>query len=273
MPEVLARIGTEVELVDATPADAPEWVRDVVAEHGGGFREFAEGSRSHVLRAAYYLGASFVTTYPVLRWQLGAADRPEVRQPVVTGFASGEDLPVVGAAEALLAGVTSPRRSRAGATPSAADDGARARRPARARPRVRRPRSCGTTRQRWPAWIDGFGHLHKLEGEWPELGARAVWDSRPGGRGRVVEQVTAYEARVGQTLAVEDEKLRGTQRVAFEPGTGGVEVSLELEYELKGANAFTPITDALFIRRALRDSLKRTLLRFARERRGDIEAA
>ena len=104
VPEVLARIGTQVELVDATPADAPEWVREVVAEHGGGFREFAEGSRSHVLRAAYYLGASFVSTYPVLRWHLGAADRPEVRQPVVTGFASGEDLPVLGAAEALLAG-------------------------------------------------------------------------------------------------------------------------------------------------------------------------
>ena len=48
-------------------------------------------------------------------------------------------------------------------------------------------------------------------------------------------------------------------------------MSLELEYELKGANVFTPITDALFIRRALRDSLARSLLRFARERRGDLE--
>src|SRR5215208_4676747 len=70
--------------------------------------------------------------------------------------------------------------------------------------------------QRWPAWVDGFGHVVKVEGDWPAPGARAVWDSRPGGRGRVVEQVTAYEARTGQTLEVEDEKLRGTQRVAFE---------------------------------------------------------
>jgi hypothetical protein len=104
VPEVLGWIGTGVELVDAEPADAPDWVREVVAEHGGGFREFAETSRSHVLRAAYYLGASFVTTYPVLRWGLGAPDRPEVRQPVVTGFGAGEDLPVLGTAEALLAG-------------------------------------------------------------------------------------------------------------------------------------------------------------------------
>ena len=124
---------------------------------------------------------------------------------------------------------------------------------------------------RWPAWVDGFGHLVKLEGDWPAEGARSVWDSRPGGRGRVVERVTAYEARVGQTLAIEDDKLRGTQRVSFTPGPDGVEVALELEYELKASNPFTPITDALFIRRALRDSLKRTLLRFARERRGDID--
>ena len=124
---------------------------------------------------------------------------------------------------------------------------------------------------RWPAWVDGFGHVVKLEGEWPGVGARSVWDSRPGGRGRVVERVTVYEARVGQSVAVDDERLRGTQTVSFEPGPDGVEVALELQYELKERNPLTPLTDALFIRRALRDSLKRSLLRFARERRGDME--
>jgi hypothetical protein len=83
--------------------------------------------------------------------------------------------------------------------------------------------------------------------------------------------VTAYEARTGQTIAVEDERLRGTQQVAFTPGSGEVEVALELEYELKGANVLTPLTDALFIRRSLRDSLQRTLQRFAHERQGDLE--
>jgi hypothetical protein len=105
VPEVVGAIRRQVELVDAPPpADVPDWVRDVVAEHGGGFRDFAESSRSCVLRAAYYLGATFVTTYPVLRWEIGGPERPEVGQPVVTGFASGEDLAVLGAAEALLAG-------------------------------------------------------------------------------------------------------------------------------------------------------------------------
>ena len=124
---------------------------------------------------------------------------------------------------------------------------------------------------RWPAWVDGFGHLFKLEGDWPALGARAVWDSRPGGRGRVVERVTAYEPRSGQTLAVEDEKLSGTQTVTFEPGPDGVAVALALEYEIKNANVFTALTDVLFIRRALRESLQRSLNRFARELQGDRE--
>jgi|SRR4051794_4081892 hypothetical protein len=127
--------------------------------------------------------------------------------------------------------------------------------------------------QRWPAFVDGFGHAVKLEGDWPAVGARSVWDSKPGGRGRVVERVTAYETRSGQTVEVEDGKLTGTQRVAFKPDGDAVEVALELEYELKERNALTPFTDALFIRRALRDSLKRSLIRFARERRADMELA
>jgi hypothetical protein len=125
--------------------------------------------------------------------------------------------------------------------------------------------------QRWSAWIDGFGHVDQLADEWPATGAKLVWWSKPGGRGRVAERVLAYEPRTGQTNHVEDEKMRATQRVAFQPAEGGVEVALELDYELKERNALTPVTDVLFIRRALRDSLRRSLARFARERRADIE--
>jgi hypothetical protein len=106
VPEVLAWIGTRVEVVEApAPAEVPPWVQSVLDQNGAGFRDFAEASRPLVLHAAYYLGASFVTSYPVLRWEIGREDRPEVRQPVVTGFGSGEDLPVLAVAEsALLAG-------------------------------------------------------------------------------------------------------------------------------------------------------------------------
>ena len=124
---------------------------------------------------------------------------------------------------------------------------------------------------RWPAWVDGFGHIVKLEGEWPDVGARLVWASPPRGRGGVQEIVTAYEPRTGQTRAIEDERLSGTQIVTFEAADADhVRVTLTLDYELKGRNAFTPLVDRIFIRRELTDSLRRTLTRFGHERRAEL---
>jgi hypothetical protein len=123
---------------------------------------------------------------------------------------------------------------------------------------------------RWPAWIDGFGHVVELSEGWPAEG-RLVWNSTPGGRERVIETVTAYEPRGGQTLAVEDSRLRGTQRVEFTPGPEAVKVTLSLDYELKQRAPLTPLLDLFFVRRAVTASLRRTLDRFARERRGDVE--
>ena len=50
---------------------------------------------------------------------------------------------------------------------------------------------------RWQAWVDGFGHVVSLDGDWPRRGAELVWQSPPGGRGRVTERVVAYEMRIG----------------------------------------------------------------------------
>ena len=127
---------------------------------------------------------------------------------------------------------------------------------------------------RWPSFVDGLHHIARLEGDWPRQGARVLWDSQPGGRGRVQERVTSYVARGGQTLDVEDEKLRGTQRVAFTPTEGGVTVTLELRYSLKEQRPGMAIVDLLFIRRPQRESLERTLRRFrtevAAEREGSL---
>ena len=124
---------------------------------------------------------------------------------------------------------------------------------------------------RWPSWIDGFHHVVSLdEAAWPLPGARLVWESRPGGRGRVLEVVTEYEQRTGQTLQVEDERLRGTQTVAFAPDGDDTRVTLSLDYELKSRTPLTPVVDRLFVRRSITDSLRRTLARFAREREGDL---
>ena len=123
---------------------------------------------------------------------------------------------------------------------------------------------------RWPAFVDGFAAVAKRDEAWPRAGSLA-WDSRPGGRGRVLEDVTGYEPGAGHASRVEDAQLRGTQTVGFTEEGDVVRVSLALEYELKERTPFTPIVDAFFVRRALGDSLRRTLTRFASERAGDAE--
>ena len=75
----------------------------------------------------------------------------------------------------------------------------------------------------------------------------------------MLETVTHHEQRTGQTLQVEDERLRGTQTVAFEPDGEDTRITLSLDYELKRAHALTPLVDWLFVRRAINDSLRRTL--------------
>ena len=123
--------------------------------------------------------------------------------------------------------------------------------------------------RRWPSFVDGCKYIARVDGDWPAAGALVIWDSFPGGRGRVLEQVTGYEARVGQSLAVEDEKIRGTQRVSFVPHTDGVTVSLELDYELKQPRGKFGAYELLFVRRPQREALERTLRRFAREVRAE----
>jgi hypothetical protein len=96
-----------------------------------------------------------------------------------------------------------------------------------------------------------------------------VWDSTPAGRGRVVEHVTAHVTGEGQTADVEDPRVAGTQTVAFTPLEDGVGVTLSLDYKLKQGGPLRALADVFFIGRAMRDSLRRTLVRFARE----LEAA
>ena len=118
---------------------------------------------------------------------------------------------------------------------------------------------------RWPTWVDGLGHVLKADETWPQAGARVVWESRPGGRGRVLEQVTRYEARTGQVVEVEDERLLGTQTVRFAPVEGATRISLELDYRLKPGVFLRALVDLFFVRRAMADSMRRTLARFGRE--------
>jgi hypothetical protein len=120
--------------------------------------------------------------------------------------------------------------------------------------------------RRWPTFVDGLAHVFKVDAGWPrEPGAVAIWDSKPGGRGRVLERVVSFEARVGQTVEVEDEKIHGRQTIGFQPNPDGTVVTLELAYAIKQDRGVPAVVDFVFVRRPMRDSLKRTLARFERE--------
>ena len=125
---------------------------------------------------------------------------------------------------------------------------------------------------RWASFVDGFGHLREADPRWPEAGD-VLWDSKPGGRGRVLERVTGHRAGDGQDLEIDDERMTGTQTVRF-AGVGDerVRVVLELRWRLKRTDVFAPVVD-LFVRRAMRESLNRTLQRFAIELASDREHA
>ena len=118
---------------------------------------------------------------------------------------------------------------------------------------------------RWPTFVEGFAHVESRDSDWPHPGSKVVWQSRPGGRGRVTEQVKALAGGEVVTTVYED-ALHGTQSVSFTPGEhGGSCVTIALEYQLQSGGPLKKITDALFIRRALSDAQKRTLRRFATE--------
>lgn len=121
---------------------------------------------------------------------------------------------------------------------------------------------CWYDTARWPEWINELAQVVAVDGDWPRKGSSVTWESGPAGRGRVVERVIAYEPLAGQTVDVEDASIKGRQQVAFIPGEQGVEVALSLTYSIKRRSPFTPLVDALFVRRPMALSLARTLTRF-----------
>jgi hypothetical protein len=81
----------------------------------------------------------------------------------------------------------------------------------------------------------------------------------------VSEKVLRHEPGAELVVELEDPTLRGVQRLAFAPGVARVGVALELDYVLVRRGPFMLVADPLFVRRALRDSLRRTLQGLSRE--------
>jgi hypothetical protein len=117
-----------------------------------------------------------------------------------------------------------------------------------------------TELSRWPTFVDGFGHVVEVSGDWPQPGSKLIWESTPAGRGRVTERVLEHDDRQFVTEVFEDQ-LHGRQALFFSEGR----VVMELDYELTGGGPLRALTDLLFIRRALTMALERTLRRFSTE--------
>jgi hypothetical protein len=117
----------------------------------------------------------------------------------------------------------------------------------------------------WGRWVEGLERVTDVSGDWPRVGGHIVWESGPAGRGRVTERVVEFEQLSGQTVEVEDDSIRATQSVTFVPLDDGAEVTLVLDYKLKRHSIVMPVVDVLFIRNAMRASLRATLARFAAE--------
>ena len=128
-----------------------------------------------------------------------------------------------------------------------------------------------TDLSRWASFVEGFKHVVEVDASWPEAGSKLVWQSIPGGRGRVTERVLEHELTGESARMVSqvfEEALSGRQRVSLEPAGDGADearIAVELDYELARRGPLRRLVDLLFIRRALSDSVARTLRRFATE--------
>jgi hypothetical protein len=118
---------------------------------------------------------------------------------------------------------------------------------------------------RWPTFVEGFARVLERSPDWPAEGARVVWESKPSGRGRVTEKVVAAPGPDRFATQVFEERLHGTQTLRVVESEGGSRAELALEYQLTKYGPLGAVADAIFIRRAIRDMLRRTLRRFSVE--------
>jgi hypothetical protein len=116
----------------------------------------------------------------------------------------------------------------------------------------------------WAAWVDGFASVESADG-YPEAGGTLVWRSTPAGRGTVRERVIEHSPRTLHRISFEDPGSSGELETRLAVEGGGTRVAVKLEYALARGGPFARLTDRLFIRGQVRQSLQRTLLRFKRE--------
>jgi uncharacterized protein YndB with AHSA1/START domain len=116
----------------------------------------------------------------------------------------------------------------------------------------------------WPAWVDGFDRVVASEG-YPEAGGSLRWRSIPAGRGEVTENVLEHEPRRLHRVAFRDPTTAGELRTSFAIAGEATRVVQELDYRRARRGPFAWLTDRLFIRSQVQDSLERSLSRLKLE--------
>jgi hypothetical protein len=116
----------------------------------------------------------------------------------------------------------------------------------------------------WAGWVDGFGQVESAEG-YPRDGGTLTWRSTPAGRGTVRERVIEHAPRTLHRIAFEDPGAGGELETRFAVEGEGTRVTLKLDYALLRRGPFSWLTERLFVRGQMRQSLQRTLLRFKHE--------
>lgn len=104
LPDVLKWFLSRVSMIRVPRReDAPDWIRATYSDDT--VAEFDEESKDIVLRAAYYLGATFVQASPQLSWNTANRETIQQNMPVVTGFQHGIELAPMLVTENLFSSV------------------------------------------------------------------------------------------------------------------------------------------------------------------------
>jgi uncharacterized membrane protein len=116
----------------------------------------------------------------------------------------------------------------------------------------------------WPAWVDGFTAVEASNG-YPGRGGTLVWRSTSAGRGTVDEQVVEHEPRRRHRIEFSDPESRGELLTEFAIDGDRTRVDQTLEYRLARPGPFAWVTERLFVRGQVRESLRRSLSRLKHE--------
>ncbi|XZE21705.1 hypothetical protein SH449x_001610 [Pirellulaceae bacterium SH449] len=92
LPDKLLEIGLRLTTIPVVADPSiPEFIRNT-DDYKEGLFEFTEDSKRLIIGAAYMLGNCFVREFTKLAWCTGNPEYATGRMPVITGFASGEEL-------------------------------------------------------------------------------------------------------------------------------------------------------------------------------------